>query len=157
MSNYSKAGLRSVGNYQAAGWPFITGSADLDQNVCHRVDFPSVTRSVTVINTNTTNGYDIRVHFQGGAASASFGGNYDTGGHQAIADTDDVIARKQYVTVPAGYGSLTMDIKCKHLFISHNAGSFSNLTYQVFAELTGIPTGSMPHLTGSGITGIPVL
>ena len=48
-------GLRSVGAYQVSGHPFITGSADLDAGSCHMVEFDYISKSFTVINTNTEN------------------------------------------------------------------------------------------------------
>jgi hypothetical protein len=138
------AGLRSVGSYQVSGHPFITGSAGLGQNECHLIEFPYVSKSVTVINKDAT--YDIRAHFQSGSTAAA-----DAGQSFAIADTDDIIAGRHFVTVPAGDGSVTFDVKCSKLYVSQNAVA-SDLTYEVYAELTGILAGSMYHLTGSGIT-----
>ena len=142
-----RSGLRNVGSYQVSGHPFISGSDNLDNNKVHMVQFPYVTKSVTVINTSATR--PIRVHLQSGSATAVTVPG-DTGA-QTIADTGDVIANFNYITVQAGYSALTLDVKCKEVFISNGSGA-SNLSYQVFAELTYIPTSSMPHLTGSGIT-----
>ena len=141
-------GLRNVGSYQISGHPFVTGSDNLDDNKAHGVFFPFVAKSFTVINTNSTSGHNIRVHFQSGtAATISVPGD---AGAQTIADTNDVIAGFHYVTVPAT-STRTMDIMCKNIFISNGSGN-NNLTYQVIAELTSIPASSMYHLTGSGIT-----
>ena len=141
---YKGQGLRQVGAYQVSGHPFITGSADLDDDRVQMVEFPYVSRSFTVINTSTTG--SLRVHFQSGSTAAPVAGvSY------AISDDDDVIKQLHYISVPAGNGSVTMDVKCRKLYIS-NGSSIANLTYQVFAELTGIPKGNMYHLTGSGIT-----
>ena len=50
--NYSRpiAGLGSVGSYQIAGHPFITGSSGLGDAQTTKITFPMVARSVTVIN-----------------------------------------------------------------------------------------------------------
>ena len=48
--NHKKAGISHVGSYQVSGRPWITGSADIDNNVQHRLRFPAVAKSVTVIN-----------------------------------------------------------------------------------------------------------
>ena len=58
-------GLRNVGSYQVSGTPWITGSANLDTAKVHMVEFPHVSKSFTVINTNTTGSF--RVHFQSGS------------------------------------------------------------------------------------------
>jgi hypothetical protein len=145
-----RVGLRNVGSYQVAGHPYITGSTNLDNNTVHLISFPYVSKAVTVINNNSNSGEDIRVHFQSGSgvtiAAQAYGG-----GAGAINASADVIKFNHYVTVPAGNGSVTFDVKCSKFYISNGSGT-ADLKYQVFAELTGIPTGSMYHLTGSGIT-----
>lgn len=144
------AGLSNVGSYQVSGRPWITGSSDLDAGKVHLVMFPRVTKSITIVNNNTNNGDDIRVHFQSGSDSAV----EEPGKNITInADADsDVIRNNHYMTVPSGYGSLTMDVKCKRMYISNPPGANNNLKYQVVAELTQIGTGSMFPLTGSGVT-----
>lgn len=151
MVHRYKAGLANVGSYQVSGRPWITGSANLDTNKVHMIEFPRVTKSITVINNNTNNGEDIRVHFQSGSAAIAEPG--DNGGGTAIADaTSDVILHNHFITIPAGFASMTFDAKCSKIFVS-NGTSTANLKYQVFAELTQIATGSMFNLTGSGICG----
>tara|TARA_A100001515_G_scaffold123663_1_gene107635 strand:- start:328 stop:771 length:444 start_codon:yes stop_codon:yes gene_type:complete len=143
-SNVYTAGLRNVGSYQVAGHPWITGSSDLDNNKVQMLEFPYVTKSFTVINTNTSG--DLRVHFHSGSTACSAAGVSTD-----IADTDPVIAKFHFITVPAGNGSVTFDVKCKRAFVSNGSGT-NNLKYEVFAELTGINTDNMYHLTGSGHT-----
>tara|TARA_R100001082_G_scaffold69156_1_gene39205 strand:+ start:667 stop:1131 length:465 start_codon:yes stop_codon:yes gene_type:complete len=151
MSVYSKrVGLRNVGSYQVSGTPWITGSANLDDGKVHMIEFPYVSKSFTVINNNTTTGYDIRVHFHSGSSTTALTVPGE-GGAQTIAAGCDVIAGNHFITVPSGYASVTFDAKCAKFYISQ-ATSNDNLSYQVFAELTQIPTGSMYHLTGSGIS-----
>ena len=43
-------GISNVGSYQVSGKPYITGSADIDNDVQHKISFPQVAKSVTVIN-----------------------------------------------------------------------------------------------------------
>ena len=144
-------GLRNVGSYQVSGHPFITGSTNLDNGKVHAVFFPFVCKSFTVINNNSNSGEDLFVHFESGSATAVTAPG-DTGAQDILA-TDDVIAGFHYVTVPAGNSSVTLDTRCKKIYISNRSGT-NNLKYQVFAELTTINTGRMYHLTGSGITDV---
>ena len=119
---YKGQGLRSVGAYQVAGHPFITGSTNLDTAKVHMVEFPYVSRSFTVINNNTNSGEDIRVHFQSGSGVAAMTKAGDTGA--ATIDTDDdVIAGLHFVTVPAGYASVTFNVKCARFYISQATGT----------------------------------
>ena len=140
-------GLHNVGSYQSSGKPFITGSTLSAINKVHMIEFPSVSKSFTVINTDTDDA--IRVHFQSGSSLAATPITVPgLAGEAAIAAADDVIAGKHFITVDAG-ASLTFDTKCHKFYISSETADTS---YQVLAELTNIPTDRMYHLTGSGIT-----
>jgi len=143
---YKGQGLRNVGSYQAAGWPWVTGSANLDTGKVHMIEFPMVTRAVTVINPNDSD--EIRVHFQSGSSTAVTVDGED--GAQTSATGDDVILHKHYITIPESNGSMTFNVKVKRIYISNLSG-VDDLKYEVFAELTSIPTGSYPMLNGSGI------
>ena len=138
-------GLHNVGSYQSSVKPFITGSAHSAANTVHMVEFPSVSKSFTVINTGAVTA-DIRVHFQSGSQTAITVPGLT--GEIAIANTMDVIAGNHFITVGDG-ASVTLDTKCKQFYISTETADTS---YQVLAELTNIPTDRMYHLTGSGIT-----
>ena len=144
-------GLRSVGAYQVSGHPFITGSANLDAGRCQMVEFDYISKSFTVINTNTDSADVIRVHFVSGSDTTAITVPGEAG-TQAIADASDVIINHHFITVPAGNGSVTFDTRCKRFYISADADGNSNLKYEVMAELTTIPARRMFELTGSGIT-----
>lgn len=144
-------GLRSVGAYQVSGHPFITGSANLDAAKCHMIEFDYVSKSFTVINTNTDAADVIRVHFVSGSGTTEITVPGEAG-TKAIADASDVINNYHFITVPAGNGSVTFDTRCKRFYISNRAAGNANLSYEVMAELTTIPAGRMFELTGSGIT-----
>ena len=152
----TRVGLRNVGSYQVSGHPWVTGSQsdelDANQTVMH--EFPYVSKSVTVINTNTGGGEDLRVHFQSGSTAAitiSGAGGMDPGSTNTDTSKGDVHKGRHYMTVKAD-SALTLDVKCSKVYITNPAGGTANLQYEVLAELTLIPTGSMYHLTGSGVT-----
>ena len=139
------AGLRNVGSYQISGHPFMSGST-IGANKCHIMEFPYVCRSITVINTGTAQ--DMRIHFQSGSTTTAITVN-GSGGEKTInSSTADVITSLNFITVPKGDGAMTLDVKVKNIYLSSVGGT----TYQIFAELTSIPTQHMYHLTGSGIT-----
>ena len=144
-------GVRNVGSYQVSGTPWITGSDEIDNGHVHMVAFPKVSKSFTVINTNSDSAEELRVHFQSGSTAAAALTVPGTTGAQTIDGDADVIQGFHYITIPAGNSSMTFDVKCSKFYIS-NASGTDDLGYQVFAELTNVPTGSMFHLTGSGIT-----
>jgi len=151
--NAPKVGLYNVGSYQVSGKPFITGSALSTNNKVQRISFPNVTKSVTVINGPAVD-LPIQVHFQSGSDVTAFAaGENGSAGEKAISNTgDDVITFKHFVTLSNLGDSVTFNVKCKEIFISTPASAGTNVDYQVIADLTSIPTTSMYHLTGSGIT-----
>ncbi len=124
---HQRAGLGSVGSYQAAGAPYMTGSTIYNGEEV-RIDFPNVTRSITIINKDAAND-DIRVHFQSKTEART-------------------IAGVHYITLGDLNSSLTMNIKCSHIYLSAPG---NDATFEMFAELTGINPQAMFPLTGSGI------
>ena len=148
MANFTyTTGLRNVGSYQVSGTPWATGSVSTTSfatNKTTRYQFPYVTKSLTVINTGLNN---VRLHFQSGS-----GVTIDATDGVLVAgdDADDVQGKFHYITVLPENGSVTMDVKCKEIYLSNHSGGTSG--FQVFAELTGIPSTRMYSLTGSGIT-----
>ena len=139
MSVYTKSvGLRNVGSYQVSGTPWVTGS-NLFHNVNYsgiangevKIKFPFVTKSIMVENTGSAG--DIRVHWRESTA-----GSVITGLHYWSIEPGDVV---------------TFDVKCKEVYLS--VASSVESGFEMFADLTQIPTGSMFVLTGSGITEDP--
>jgi hypothetical protein len=124
-------GISSVGSYQIAGTPFITGST-VANNSEVQVDFPNVTRSITVINKDASGNDAIQVHF---ASMASNGGA--------------TITEKHFITLDAKNSSVTLNVKAKSIWVSNMSGADSD--FQLFAELTGIGEGAMFTLSGTGI------
>ena len=133
-ANYS-VGLHNVGSYQSSGTPYITGSAGMAASASapaawqDKIEFPSVTKSITVINTSDN---ELRLHFA------------------SVLTDSTTIQNLHYIALPANKDSMTMNVKCSDLYIS-NHGS-AGATYQLFAELTGIPRAHMFELSGSGIS-----
>jgi hypothetical protein len=128
--NYAtKPGLRNVGSYQSSGQPFVTGSVVPDLHE-EKIEFPFVTKSVTVIASGTTGDPLIGITFN------------NTG-------SGDVIPGKHYITMDSNGDSMTFDVKCKEIFI-HALNATSG--YELYASLTNIPTTSMYDLTGPGLT-----
>ena len=137
VANVYSAGLRSVGSYQVSGTPWVTGSASLATGKGVRYSFPNVCKSLTVINTGAV---DLRLHFQSGSELDTV-----TDGAAVVIGTIgscDVQNKLHYITVPASNGSVTLDVKCKEFYISNHANTGAG-SFEAFAELTNIPTGSM--------------
>ena len=124
-----KPGIGHVGSFQVSGYPYVTGSTNLDNGVEQKISFPRVVKSITVINRAAP---EIRVHF-----NSKSSGNVYTGGH--------------YISLPVSGDAVTFNIKCKEIYVS-NASGTDNAGYELFAEVTSIESREMPVLTGSGLT-----
>jgi hypothetical protein len=122
-------GLHNVGSYQVSGIPYITGSDALASGTEHKIEFPMVAKTVTVVNHSTGT---VRVHFHS-------------------QDTDNVIGGFHFVELDSDEDSISMSVKCKELYVS-SAGGGNSREYRVIAELTQIPPARMYPLTGSGLT-----
>mgnify|MGYP003128193641 CR=1 FL=1 len=123
-------GLGHVGSYQVSGRPWITGSAALaaDQEV--KYEFPSVSKSITVINRSSN---DIRVHFN-------------------TTSPTDVIDGLHYVLMDSKEDSYTFNVKAKEIYVSAPAANGGNASFTIITELTSIDSDRMYALTGSGLT-----
>jgi len=127
-------GIWNTNSYLSSGIPYVTGAVLLSSsfstlNAQVKIEFPYITRSVTVINRSAT---DIRLHFN----SLSDG---------------NVEANHHYITLSESKDSITFSVKTKELYISLATGS-ANGEFELFGELTNIPVTEMFSLTGSGLT-----
>jgi hypothetical protein len=122
-------GLSNVGSYQVSGYPYITGSDALTSGSEHKISFPKVTRAVTVMNHSSNT---LRFSFN---ASGSNTKRVQDGFHYVELDSDE--------------DSMTLNVKCKELYVSSTEGT---VEYRVIAELTNIDTNSMGPISGSGLT-----
>ena len=138
VSNVYGVGLRNVGSYQVSGTPWVTGSA-IANTIVQEHDLPTVSKSFTFINTG---GHDLLVHFASGSTNISNGSG-------AFVSSSNYFANNHFITV-ASKASVTFDVKCRFIYISNNSGNAG--AYELFAELTNIPSARMYELTGSGIT-----
>lgn len=112
-----RSGLNNVGEYQASGLPWVTSS--VATATPSKLDFPFVTNRIT---------------FKALGDGVKFG------------FTLNGIQGSNYFTLDASQ-SLTMDIRCKTLYVS----SGGSTGYEIFAGLTTILERDFPILTGSGI------
>ena len=138
VPNVYSGGLRNVGAFRVSGTPWITGSTikgneggigGIDGE--DLIQFPYVTKSIMI--TRVTAAEDIRVHF----AAKAEGNTY---------------ANKHYLSLSSNDQTITLNVKCKEIYLSIASTGTNTGIYELFAELTNIPTSSMFDLTGSGIT-----
>ena len=135
-SNIYTAGLNHVGSYQVSGRPFIQQlSLTTDANESQRVQFDKVTKNIIV---RTTSSHAVRIHFSPFTASAAF------------PYADDASTGNNFITL-SGSGQISLDVKCKEIFISAPLGITSDVV-EVYAELTTIPAERMFSL--DGVTGV---
>ena len=121
--NHYSVGLHNVGSYQTSGRPWLTGS-EIGDGAEQVHHFPTVTKAFTVTTSGTMND-------AGAAIRIHF---VSTGSNTELISTHNYI---------------TLNVKCKEVYLS----SIGDNAYELFADLTNIPTASMFTLTGSGIAG----
>tara|TARA_R110002110_G_scaffold405059_1_gene623887 strand:+ start:580 stop:984 length:405 start_codon:yes stop_codon:yes gene_type:complete len=127
-----KTGLYNVGSFQVSGRPWITGSTTMVAGQEDRIVFPSVTKSIMIVNDDPgASEDDIYVHF-----NATGSGN--------------VIAGKHYFNLSSNGLAITFNVKCREIYVSNPTTETTG--YTIVAELTGIAADEMPPLAGSGLT-----
>jgi|TARA_R110000824_G_scaffold285090_3_gene473304 hypothetical protein len=126
-----RAGLRNVGSYQVSGHPYVTGSI-IKAGEEVRVQFPNVTKKVTVIGSGSSTN-DLRIYFVPETAAG-------------------YVARSHhYISLDSHEDSIEFDIKCKEIYLKAPKAAAG---YQLYASLTFITSSAMFELTGSGIDAI---
>ena len=61
--NFVKPGLNAVGQYQLSGIPFATASVVVSNSSVTEIEFPTVTKFVTVVNEHSGSSAKLRVGF----------------------------------------------------------------------------------------------
>ena len=128
MANYYqyKPGLGAVGEYQASGKPFLSGSINVDTlssggTTPTKVEFPYVTSWISVRNLDETGGQDCFVGFSANGMPSQGGTNFFT-----LPDAG--------ATVPIVSPNV-MNLKVTEVYLE---GTSTNV--EIVAGLTSIPT-----------------
>ena len=127
MKRLYKAGLHNVGSYQVSGRPFVTSSAipaSGAQPNYWKVEFPMVTKEITIANNSNQTNEDIRFAFS----------------ENGLNDT----VRNYFLKHPAkdGVGPTTFNVKATEIYIMSNGTHTPEVS--IYAALTSIPTGRIP-------------
>ena len=123
---FAKPGLNAVGQYQLSGIPFASASIVVSGSSVTEVEFPTVTKFVTVVNEHSGSSARLRVGF---SSAGIIGSNY------FILDNGE---------------SYTGEFRVSSIFI---AGDGAPSTASVIAGLTMIETNNLPS-NWSGSTSI---
>ncbi len=116
-----------VPEYQISGVPYVTASAAgevTSQDTPIRLDFPEVTRWITVYNSSSAG---LRVGFSANGARG--------------------VNTANYLVVKAGATTPRMEIRCKTLYFTKDSATATS--FNVVAGLTTIRSDYFPILTGS--------
>ena len=128
-------GIASVGSYQASGHPYVSGTivGGLAGGASLSFPFPNVSKSITLLPLNDVADF-AHLHFAPASAGPS-------------------VATDHGIPFPAfGNPAVTIDVKCKEVFVTNVTGAPMNQGFTFYASLTGIATSQMFALTGSGVT-----
>lgn len=151
-----KSGLGHAPAYQVSGRPWMTGS-QVEPSGTITVEFPSVTKNFTIVNTRHHQGFVSNIHT--GALAVYFG---PAPGGAWTGTNISQISQNHYVMLDGTDDAYTFETKTATVHItSLGYGNFSAGTpqqlsgcsgsFRVIAELTGIDPVNMYPLTGSGI------
>jgi hypothetical protein len=168
--NWPRTGANYVPAYQMSGIPFVTSSvADevpgVESDAAHtpepiKVTFPSVTKFITIRNTDATNdlrvGFSVRGMFDPGERMPeSLMGGAATATKPLIASEDN----RNYFILPAAAAgkvdTITLEVRCKEIYFLSNtshaspAASGQSAGFSIVAGLTNIQRTDFPTLTGS--------
>jgi len=126
-----KAGLHNVGSYQVSGIPYVTGSltAPTSSGTPIVIEFPSVTKFVTVTNSAAIGGTQLRVGYS----------------ENGVKGTNFCLVNPQ--------ASVTYEVKTDKIYLLSNGAAITNLV-SICAGLTGIETNYSLAATYSGSNGI---
>ena len=140
-SNYGRGfkqpGLGSVGAYQVAGFPFVTGSMMGVPSTAYQskeVVFPSVTKSITLFPTK----------------NAEFVLCFADPDNSRVGSQGHTVKFPLSSSANAGGLPLQLDVKCSRVWVVEDSGLTTGL-WSMFASLTNINPGPMYTLSGSGI------
>jgi len=128
-----RAGLGNVGSYQASAKPFLSSSIDVPKTgTVVRVNFPNVTRFITIKNTGPDDGsadMDMRVGF-----------------------SENGINDGNYLTV-ANQESYSADWRVTSLYLKVHTTSTNNATASIIGGMTTIDSKELVH-NWSGSEGV---
>ena len=129
-TSIKSVGLNSAGAYQVSGAPWLTGS-DVKESAAPvdgvQVSFPTVTKSVTVINKDAA--VELVVHF-------------------ASRVNPNVMTNRRYISLKGEDTSMTFAVKCRSIWVSSKLNRVNTTgSFELLAELT--PIGVEYDLSGS--------
>ena len=173
-SNWTKSGPNHVPSYQMSGIPFVTSSIVTevpgpDANSVSkpiRVDFPCVTKFITIRNTGR-NGLRVGFTSDGVVAPGERLASEDSD-KTGVTDAGINSPGRHYFIIPTGSANTgfgeaiqTFDVRCKSIFflsdaVEENApGTAQSTGFSLLAGLTPITGSEFPTLTGSnGFAGV---
>ena len=117
---FAKPGLNAVGQYQLSGIPYASASIPVGTSATVEVEFPTITKFVTVVNDHSGSSAPLRVGFSSNGVVGL------TQNHFFVLDNGE---------------SYTGEFRVKSIFL---LGEPANTTASVIAGLTMIETDNLP-------------
>lgn len=137
IKNKTGVGPDYVPAYQVSGVPFVTSSQHAITTTPVSIDFPRVTRFISVTNTG------VNVLRLGFSENGVNGLGQVSGSNQTVEHEP----RANYFILPVSGATGRLELRCKSLFIRADTGAAGS--FSVMAGLTGIDKNQFPVLTGS--------
>ena len=129
--NIYTAGLNNVGSYQVAGAPFVTSSVvPQSGSGFFKVEFPYVTKQITISNNSTTSHDLVRIAFS------------ERGLEDGVANYFLVGSTKD------GDGATTLNVKATELYVMCDDNHTAPVS--MFGSLTNLPVSRVNNISPSG-------
>ena len=130
-SNIYTAGLNNVGSYQVSGAPFVTSSVVPQSGSGHfKVEFPYVTKQITISNNSTTSHDLVRIAFS------------ERGLEDGVANYFLVGSTRD------GDGATTLNVKATELYVMCDDNHTAPVS--IFGSLTNLPVSRVNNISPSG-------
>lgn len=156
IKNRVKMGPNYVPAYQAAGTPFVTSSVASGTNRGPvRVQFPYVTKTITVSNLDNDTALRIAFSSSGSYAvgEAVGGSSHNKPGHTdayatAYQGNNFFLLPQVGATATPGAATITLDVRTTEVYFTADHAT-NTARFSCYAGLTGIERSEFPTLTAS--------
>ena len=128
MGQWVSSNHNDADAYVGSALPFCSGNMTVSNSATTRIDFPYVTRWITVFNNTADGGNSLRVGFTENGINANPTSN------------------SNFFVVPADTASPRLEVKCSKIFLLGVGGS---ATVSLIAGYTAIPRNQFLNLTAS--------
>jgi len=150
MGHWVSSNWSASDEYEASGTPWVTSSngAEAVSGSIITIEFPRVTRFVTVYNNNASQAQMLKVGFSSNGTRGPLLTNSAAPLYNHV-----TASNANYFKVPGNTNSGRLELRCTKIFLT--AVDSNKVDFSVVAGLTNIPKKNMFPMTGTvGVEGV---